>query len=378
MTQSIFPEIFKDTISDTDNQYLREAKEAGYHLIGYTCSYVPEALLSVDGLIPVRIFAPGVAGTDLADNYLSSVICSYCRSLLEYMLDNRYEHIDGWVFTASCDHLRRLYDNMVYLIPPAFSHMLDLPHKTNDTALEWYTEAVRQLAKELTLKFGVDTGDNALRKSIACRNEYFKLMQSIGKLRCLEDPPITGAEFHTLLRAGSVIPASKMMNFFHTIRTNLETRDLKQKFRARLMIVGSELDDPSYIHVIENTGGLVVADRYCTGSMPGINEIPEKDIDDPIRTLAAHKLRETSCPRMMEDFDIRVNKILEVVEAYKVDGIVITAMKFCDLWNVESSTLVQTFRDAGIPVLYLEREYHLSGEGQLRTRVQAFMESMGK
>jgi len=57
---------------------------------------------------------------------------------------------------------------------------------------------------------------------------------------------------------------------------------------------------------------------------------------------------------------------------------VIEIMKFCDLWGVESAVLAQALRTAGLPVLRLEREYALGGAGPLRTRVQAFLESMGR
>jgi len=119
-----------------------------------------------------------------------------------------------------------------------------------------------------------------------------------------------------------------------------------------------------------------VADRFCTGSIPGLEPVTLSG--DPLADMARHVFRKTMCPRMMEDFDRRVEKIIETVKEYRVDGVIIQIVKFCDIWGVESGPLVSALRDAGIPVLKLEREYRLSGEGQLRTRVQAFLESMGR
>jgi benzoyl-CoA reductase/2-hydroxyglutaryl-CoA dehydratase subunit BcrC/BadD/HgdB len=81
---------------------------------------------------------------------------------------------------------------------------------------------------------------------------------------------------------------------------------------------------------------------------------------------------------MMEDFDRRLKTIIDTVREYRVDGVVLEILKFCDLWGVDAVPLVEALRKEGIPVLKLEREYRLSGEGQIRTRVQAFLESMGK
>jgi len=119
-----------------------------------------------------------------------------------------------------------------------------------------------------------------------------------------------------------------------------------------------------------------VADRFCTGSIPGLMPIEMKG--DPFRSLAEYTFKKTLCPRMMEDFDRRLQIIIDTVKEYHVDGVVIEIIKFCDLWGVDAMPLISALRKEGIPVLKLEREYCLSGEGQQRTRVQAFIESMGK
>ena len=135
--------------------------------------------------------------------------------------------------------------------------------------------------------------------------------------------------------------------------------------------------DPEFIRIIESQGCLVVADRFCTGTIPGFKTI-ELNNDSPYKIMAEYTFKKTLCPRMMEDFDRRLNIIIDTVKEYNADGVVLEIIKFCDLWGVDSMALVTALRDKGIPVLKLEREYHLSGEGQLRTRVQAFIESMGK
>ena len=119
-----------------------------------------------------------------------------------------------------------------------------------------------------------------------------------------------------------------------------------------------------------------MADRYCTGSFPWLEEIPENG--KPLESIARHILEKNRCPRMMEEFEGRVEYILKIARDYSADGIIIESIKFCDTWGVESGMLTTALRDSGIPVLRLEREYRTGGEGQIRTRVQAFIESMGK
>ena len=376
MNRPGIPSIFQEIVDRPLDRRVEDARTRGRRAIGYTCSYVPEPLLSVDGLLPVRVRAPGVTGTPMADTYMSSVICSYTRSLLEFAMQGSYDHLDGWVFTASCDHLRRLYDNLAYLIDPPFRCILDLPHKTGDQALDWYAEELGQLAGALTSHFGVDTGPEALRAAVERHNEDLALVRAIGDLRRRDRPPITGADFHTIVVACASVPRETLAEELGELGRTLAESDGIDDYRARLMVVGSQLDDPGAIEIMESVGGLVVADRFCSGSIPGLEPIAVEG--DPMRALAEHSLRKISCPRMMEDFDRRLEAVLRAAEEYRADGIVIETMKFCDTWGVESGLLAAALRRAGMPVLRLEREYAPSGEGQVRTRVQAFLESMGK
>jgi len=370
------PSVFREIVDQPLNRRVEDAQAGGRKVIGYTCSYVPEPLISVDGLLPVRVRAPGVAGTPMADTYMSAVTCSYTRSLLEFALQGSFDYLDGWIFTASCDHLRRLCDNLTYLTSPPFHYIIDLPHKTGDQALSWYIEELEQLAGALTSHFAVDTGPEALRAAIERQNEALALMRVIGDLRRREHPPITGADLHTIVVACAVAPREMLVEELGELGRTLAEGDGIDDYRARLMVVGSQLDDPGAIEIIESVGGLVVADRFCAGSIPGLE--PIRADGDPLRALADHSLRKISCPRMMEAFDRRFEAVLQTAKEYRADGIVIETMKFCDTWGVEAGILASALRRAGMPVLRLEREYALSGEGQVRTRVQAFLESMGK
>ena len=369
--------VFDELLKSPQNRLVEQAAAEGRIPIGYSCSFVPEALLMADRLFPVRLRAPGVAGTELADNYLSNFICSYARSLLEFAMDERLDRLQGWVFVPSCAHMQRLYDNLEYLKHPAFNHILDVPRKVNADTLAWMAEELRNLSDKLAAHFGVDVSDASLRKAIDEWNHFSEIVRSIGELRKRSNPPITGTEFHQIVMASLASPKDLIMPAILEARKEIEGRGAVPKYRARLMVVGGHLHDPEFIKVIESQGGLVVADRYCTGSIPGFKSI-ECNGGNPYQTLAEHIFKKTLCPRMMEDFERRLSTIIDTVKEYKVDGVVIEVIKFCDLWGIDSMPLAIALREKGIPVLKLEREYRLGGEGQLRTRVQAFIESMGK
>jgi benzoyl-CoA reductase/2-hydroxyglutaryl-CoA dehydratase subunit BcrC/BadD/HgdB len=367
---------FAGLLESPINSLVEEAAAQGRIPVGYSCSFVPEALLMADRLFPVRLHAPGIAGTELADNYLSSFICSYTRSLLEFAMDDRFDGIRGWVFVPSCAHMQRLIDNLEYLKKPAFSHVLDVPRKVNDATLAWQTEELRMLTERLSSHFGVDMGNDSLMKAIGEWNHFSSVIAAIGNLRKKPNPPLTGTDFHQVVMASLASPKDLILPSIESLYKEIAHREGAGSHRARLMVAGGHLHDPEFIRIIESQGGLVVADRFCTGSIPGIRPV---EVDgDPLRALAVHTFEKTLCPRMMENFDLRLKTILDMVRDYRVDGVVIEIIKFCDLWGVDVMPLVHALRKEGIPVLKLEREYRTGGEGQLRTRVQAFIESMGK
>jgi benzoyl-CoA reductase/2-hydroxyglutaryl-CoA dehydratase subunit BcrC/BadD/HgdB len=367
---------FNDYLKSPVNSLVHDAADAGRIPIGYTCSFVPEALLMADRLFPVRLTAPGVTGTETADNYLSNFICSYTRSILEFAVEGRYDRIKGWVFVASCAHMQRLFDNLEYLKKPAFSHVIDVPSKVTDASVKWLVEELGMLSDKLSAYFSVDMSDQSIAKAVSDWNRFVQTIQSIGELRKKPDPPITGAEFHALLMAFLASPKDLIMPTILDYKNEIEGRQSAGNHRARLMLAGGHLHDPEFINIIESEGGLVVADRFCTGSIPGLMPIEMKG--DPLEALAEHTFKKTMCPRMMEDFERRLSTIITTVREYNIDGVIIEVIKFCDLWGIEAMPLINALRKEGIPVLRLEREYRLGSEGQLRTRVQAFLEAMGK
>jgi benzoyl-CoA reductase/2-hydroxyglutaryl-CoA dehydratase subunit BcrC/BadD/HgdB len=179
-----------------------------------------------------------------------------------------------------------------------------------------------------------------------------------------------------MMLAAFTSPRHLIRKPIETFRDSIRERKNIKAPRARLMLVGGQLDDPRYIETIESTGAVVVADRVCTGSIPGLDRV--RPSESPLRAIAEHTLLAPSCPRMMEDFDRRLKQIVDTAAAYRVDGILLEFIKFCDTWGVESASLVAALRESGLRILSLEREYSGTGLGQLQTRVQAFLESMGK
>jgi benzoyl-CoA reductase/2-hydroxyglutaryl-CoA dehydratase subunit BcrC/BadD/HgdB len=229
--------------------------------------------------------------------------------------------------------------------------------------------------------FGVDVSDEAIMKAIEQYNEVCDIINEIGSYRKLDKPTITGTEFHIINLVSMVCPKELILPYLRETLEDLKTRepDEKPDYRIKVVLAGSENDDPGFTQLIERCGALVVADRYCYGSLPGRERIEIREGETPLAAVARHYLNTSECPRFMEQDAMRGRKkyIADLAKEYKADGIIVTSNKFCEYWSYERvmDTLILP-RDYGFPVCSIEKEYINSASGQLRTRFQAFVESV--
>ena len=83
-------------------------------------------------------------------------------------------------------------------------------------------------------------------------------------------------------------------------------------------------------------------------------------------------------PHGMDKVYGRKQYVADLAKEYGVDGIIYQQVKFCDPWAYErvlGSHMLQ--EDYGYPVLSVDRPYNIaSSSGQMRTRIQAFVESI--
>jgi len=369
----------KEIIERFERAALGYPEKAGgdRRLIGYLCAYAPHEIFSVAGLQPCRLRAPGCSGTDMADTYMGRVTCSYTRCILEACDEDRFAALDGFVFTTGCDHMRRLHDNLVYLQDPGFVELLDVPHKASEAAVGWYVDELRRLVARLAEVFGVDTGPEALADSIRRGNRLRRLLGKVDETRRAENPPVSGGQMLALATGCGARPVAEAADDLQTLLDKIDDDEqVLETPRARLLVVSSQLDNPAYMRTLEASGGLVVGEIICTAASAWAELVDENN--EPIEALARRYLGRLPCPRMMEEHSVLLARIRELYEERRADGVVLVSLKFCDTWGWENTLLSAELREAGIPVLRLEREYFMSGEGQIATRVQAFLESLGK
>lgn len=381
---------FEDLLQDANNALVQAACAEGRHALAYNCSYIPEVLLDVEGCFSVRLRAPRCMNPDLATYYMTNRSCPYSKSILERAFEGGYNFIDALLGQECCTTMNRMeqYFDYCKLIPKEkfFTSFIDMPLKKTAWHAGYFRRQIEQkIIEPLGRVYGVDFSEEKLRAAIEQHNEVCRIITEIGDMRKLPNPPITGYEFHVIQLVSLTCPKDLILPYLRETLEEIKSREPEPKFpfRARVMVAGSEIDDPDFTKLLEGCGAYVVADRYCFGSIPGREEIIVKPDEDILQAIADHYIQTNQCPRAMgpENVVARKQFLYKIAQEYGAEGVIVENMKFCEYWGYERAQAAQWMRDGfslpgTLPVCQIEKDYTNAATGQLRTRFQAFVESL--
>jgi benzoyl-CoA reductase/2-hydroxyglutaryl-CoA dehydratase subunit BcrC/BadD/HgdB len=379
MEAADFPQFarFADLAGPMENPYVEEWKAGGGRVAGFFCAHAPEELLWAAGFLPLRMRGTGSDDTSFADQYLGPANCSFVRHTLNRVLEGDLAFLDGLLVTNSCDHIRRLYDIFNAKKAAPFCHYVDVPHVKTPDSLERLAQELRGLKQRLESSFGVTISQEKLAEAIVLYNRTRKLLSRASDLRAEDPPRAAGSEVLAMSVAAASMPKDRFNPLLEERLAKLEAGagDAGAK-GPRLLILGGILDDPGFLETIESMGATIAADQLCC-SAKTFSNLADESID-PIEAIARRMLERMSCPRMLDDYPKRLADVLEAAKRHRIDGVICERLKFCDLWGGEIEMLRRSLREqTQIPVLVLERDYlSAGGMGQIRTRVQAFLEGL--
>ena len=308
--------------------------------------------------------------------------------MLERALEGGFNFLDAMITPDGCSMLNRCVENMELLRTMGegkegfFFDYMEIPMKADYNGLDLYVLQCRNhILKPLQEHYGIDISDEAIRRAVAQHNRICELIRAIGDFRKGEHPVITGYEFNVLTLASYSAPKDLIEDKLAQTLEELKERayDPKPWYKARVLVVGSEIDDTDFIRLVEESGAFVCADRFCYGSLPGRDPIVLTDEEDALTQICRQYMYRGECPRYMntEKMDARRSYVDALAKEYHADGIIYQQMKFCDPWAYEKMLGSHILREEyGYPVLAVDRPYAIGSSGQMRTRVQAFMESI--
>lgn len=360
------------------NPAILDWKKNGGKVMGYFCSSMSAEIIMAAGLLPFRMRATGSESTELSDAYVSRLNCGFMRHCFNAALKGDLDFLDGLIVPNSCDNIRRVYDHFLRLKQTSFIQMISLPRKAEEPQVEWYRDELLNLKENLENHFRVKITNEGLLDAIKLRNETRQLQRKLYDFRKADAPPITGAETLAVTVAATALPADQYNKLLKQLIEDFSASQGNTNHKARLMILGSELDNPGYIKAIEDQGAIVVTDSLCYGSRMFWEDVDE-DASDPLTAISRYYIsKRPSCPRVYGRYEQRSDFVKQMIHDFKVDGVILERLTFCDLWGFEQFTIKNEFEEWGIPLMMLDRDYTLSGMGQLKTRAQAFIETIGR
>lgn len=373
-------------LQECNNDLVKEACEKGQIAVGDVCSMIPEVLLNLPGCFSVRLRAPRTGSIEIGTYYMTSLLCEYCRALVERAVEGGYNFLDCIIAPDACAAMNRCVENMELLKTcekeKFFVTYSDVPMKSDETALKHYVRQMKlRVLEPLHDVYGIDISDAALLEAVEQHNKVCRLIRELGEFRKEEYPRITGYEFYIFCLATYCCPKDMLLPILEETLEEVRERepDQEKTYRIRVLLAGSEIDDLDFIKLIEDNGALIVADRHCFGSFPGRDEIKICEGKDLLTQICRHYMVTGQCPRFMntEKVEERKDYADRLAKEYHADGIIYEQMKFCDYWGYERMAASHIMHEEyGYPVLSIDRPYVVGSSGQLRTRVQAFVESV--
>ncbi len=375
MAEEILREI-RSLIGSHTNRHVDAWKASGKPVVGYFCHYMPPELILAAGALPLRLRGAGSEDSSMGDAYMSGRVCTYVRHVMSMVLDEKFDFLDGEICLNTCDHVRRAADLFNKKTEIPFHGFLSVPRNPRESLYGYYLSELRKVLSGMEEQFGVRSGEDGLRDAVRVMNENRRRLQTINRMRLEDRPRLSGAESLAVHIASQVLPPGEFAGLADRLIQALETRPGLESPRGRLFLLGAELDEPEFVEAIESQGALVVADLLCFGARSVLDPIDE-DAADPLDAIGRAYFFRPSCARMIGDFPSRWENLKARVAASRADGVVFERLIFCDPWGAELHNIMSRVdKEGAFPVLSLTREYNIVPTGQVKTRVQAFVEKI--
>jgi benzoyl-CoA reductase/2-hydroxyglutaryl-CoA dehydratase subunit BcrC/BadD/HgdB len=358
-----------------ESTFVKDWKARGKRVIGYVGPGVPEEMIHAAKMLPLRVSGDNEpVPTDKVDAYLMPNVTTFARSVFQTVLDGKWDFLDGVVSSITNEASRRMDDNWLAYKRRPYMDALYLPLKQTEHAVDMYLADLEDWRNRISEFRGARIVDRDLRRSIEIYNRGRELMQKLYELRKGECPPVTGAETLEVVKAATRLPREQFNELLEQLLDEITRTGRKIKKGKRLMIVGSALENSTWIDTIEDLDAVVVTDeldagtRYFWGTVD--TSLP------PMEALARYYISGRPPGARIWPAGKRFEHIFNMAEQYKVDGVISEILRNDAEYGHDKLFLDKEMGQRGIPIIELDVEYGESGSGQMRTRVEAFLEMM--
>jgi CoA-substrate-specific enzyme activase, putative len=343
--------------------------------IGYFCTYTPVEIIRAAGYHPVRIKGINDENGASGESLLCSNICSYIKTLTDKKVSGDLDHLEGLVFTNSCDGMRRLYDAWIRIDKgEKFNYFLDIPKNSDDASVQYFADEIQTFKERFENHFKLKIQNEDINRTISLYNGMRDNVTEFLQKQWNGYVGYSGYEIYTLLMKGINAVPEKFQDYVSSLTSLMKKiGDIPEKDPVpKLFIWGSIMENEEIVKMIEDAGARVVSEDFCTGSRYFDRKV--EITDNPYKSIAERYLKRSPCSRMVDVFG-RIKGIVSLIERRAISGAIYHSLKFCDHTLYDYPLVKEEFEKKHIPLLHINCDSAKS-DGQTKTRIEAFIEQL--
>ncbi len=353
--------------------------DTGKPSMGWFCTYTPEELIIAGGFTPIRV--PGKKKLSKSESYFPINFCPHVKSLWESLLDGAPD-LKGLIFTSSCDGMRRFYDIASSYLKDTPSYLLDVPHLKDNDSVDFFAGNIKDMKAFIEKSGGNKITSERIEKALLVTARKRKLLKELNNLLKKYPYILSISTYYEIMELAFLsepeIFSADLEKYIKFIKESVSENIIKynnHKHSPSIMVIGSFISEKKLWEVLSGIDIRLAFDDLCTSSRYFENLIEPDSGTDIFKITARSYLNKTPCMRM-SDLGFKITEIKKNIIENNISGVIFISLKFCDNMLYSFPLIKKRLKEMGIPVLYLEVEYNNFSEGQIKTRIQAFLEML--
>jgi benzoyl-CoA reductase/2-hydroxyglutaryl-CoA dehydratase subunit BcrC/BadD/HgdB len=365
---------------------IKAFKRGGGKVVGSFCLFTPIELILASGAIPIRLDSGLYCTIAPSEQILPSDTCPVIKSILGtkmLRLSPYIELCDVLVCPISCEMKTKLGEFVNDTMPV---WRIEVPKHRDDLRADgFWLDELKEFEGNLEILTGRKITRDALHRSIQLTQNARTVFHMLSELRQCRPPPISGRDAMLVTQAAWYDDLERWTEKTRELCNELEQRVGNRGTEAdsdapRILLAGSPVIWPNWKlpSLIEESGAVIVCDELCSGDQGALSDpvnVDEWTKQGMLAALADRYLLPVTCPCFTPNKG-RLDRILRLMSDFKVDGVIYHQLRGCYIQKIEFGPIRAGLKDLKMPVLGIETDYSHEDLGQLKTRVEAFLEML--
>lgn len=357
---------------------LANSKKDGGKVIGTFCVFVPDEIILAAKATSVGLCGGSQFWIEDGEKVLPRNLCPLIKAIVGAKLGATcpyFQSCDMLIGETTCDGKKKAWEILGEHVP---MHVMDLPQMKKAKDYEAWRSEIKLLMDRVEELTGNKITVESLKAAIELTNRKRRALKRLYDLRKFTPSPISGLDSLLVSQIAFYDDPERFIQKVNELCDELDERvkSMKPNNKKRIMITGTPMALPNWkMHsIIEGLNAQVVVEETCTGTRYFENEVSSDGdtLDKLIENLADRYLK-INCACFTPNTG-RVEGIIKYAEEYKVDGVVYYNLSFCHTYSVEYKKVEAALKEKNIPVIFIETDYSEEDSGQIKTRVEAFLE----